>query len=960
MSSFKVWRDWWTYHWNCNKPAVLLRVGLISTCFLLAPLLDSAPAQHEGTSFEHQKAWIHLALLVVSIGLSLLAGKMLAPKNPSPIKDDKPTTLTTRGSYCNWFMGIRRVGPVFCWADDRSINKEKIEGGGKGGDDPEAEIFYEAGWHVLGIGPVWALHKIIQSGKVIFEGPITADSHPSGTTVSLGKEGSFTIYWGEPDQPVNNFLGNANRVTISSRWPYICYIVWNKKRMGPSPQWPLLDYVLERRPATSLLTQSDGWYDPGLTLQSTSFAITDNLEDGDEQVGYLQIAGSHGNRFEPTTFVEISGNAIGSGTYEVLKSEVVTIGSESPSLNPPTPPVTVTRIYLQGGTSGSDDQGSIQKYDEDLTDGANIAHVIADLLFAEFPQGLQIDPDHLVEKWDLESLEDLGVEAETDSWRASVLATEGETAEALFGAMLQDHGVMLPLSNTSGNIYFQRVRFPEGTLASLPQELLADNLPEIESMHGEKPVDRLIFTFSDRENQFGDMTIAVDDDGQASYMEHQRARKVPVVSTVLFRTAAQLSELRSGEELSQGAEFRIDAGREARNLMPGQAILVEGFDEVLRVLAVEIDPLSEKVQLKVIPDFYGARKSDFVTNQGGGPPELEDPELDEHFAWMEAPEQVLGGFPSTITVFVPRIRANSSISFASLHLSRDNTTYTLYGNDSYVQTGGVLETALPADGPTFEAQGPEYTEKGPDNSSLTQDLSSDLTNWGLGRQLCVIQSSAGIEICYLQRTTITGGDTRRLDGLLRARYDTRKLSHPIGARVYIFDRDLITPVQDVLLETGENLYVKTQPGTTAGQVDLSIVPGYGDTLVGKGQVPITPDYVHLRAPYRNVPAFKTGQNITLSWAVSTGSVSTGCGAQPAGTAIGPAEIPGTIQIELLTTGDVLQDTLGVAADVGEREITNAELVAAFGSEPSSFKVRIKHVANGATSNPSPSLTITRI
>lgn len=958
MSSFKIWRDWWPYHWGQNRARVIFRLSLASSFILGGLVLKQYLPAYESSG--HQRADVSIVLLIISIGLSVLASTMLAPKGTSPIKNDKPTTLSTRGSYTNWFVGIRRIGPVFCWAGDRAIVKEKIEGAGKGGDAPEADVVYEAGWHVAGVGPVWALHQIIQGGKVIFDGPITADSHPSGSTVSLGKEGSFVIYWGEADQPVNSFLGNANRVTISSRWPHVCYIVWNKKRLGVAPQWPLIDYVLERRPSQSLLTQSDGWYDPGITLRPTSFPVTDNVADADEQVGYLEIAGAHGNRFEPTTFVALAGNGLSDGLYEVLKSEVLTIGSESPTLNPPTPPETVTRVYLQGGTAGSDDQGSMRTYTEDLTDGANIAHVIAELLFADFPQGLQLDPDHFVEKWDLESLEELGVEAETDGWRASLLGTEGETAEALFGAMLQDHGTMLPLNNSTGNLYFQRVRFPEGTLPNLPQELAAGNLPEIESMHGEKPVDRLIFTFSDRENQFGDMTIAVDEDGQASFMEHQRARKVPIVSTTLFRTAAQLSELRSGEELGQGGEFRLSVSREARNLMPGDAILVEDFDEVLRVLSVDVDPLSERVGLTLIPDFYGARKSDFVTGQGGGPPVLEDPELDEHFAWMEAPEQVLGGFPSTQTAFVPRIRANESISFASLHLSRDNSTYTLYGNDSYVQTGGVLETALPADGPVYVAQGPEYTEKGPDNASLTQDLSSDLTNWGLGRQLCVIQSSAGIEVCFLQRAAITGGSTRRLDGLLRARYDTRRLEHPIGARVYIFDRDLITPVQDVLIETGEILYVKTQPGTTAGQVDLSIVPAYGDTVTGKGQVPITPDYVHVRAPYRSVPAFKTGQNITVSWALSTGSVTTGCGLQSAGTAIGPAEIPGTVQIELLTTGDTLQTTLGVAADAGEREITNAELVAAFGSEPSAFKVRIKHVANGATSNPSPSLTITRI
>lgn len=959
MSPIKRWLDWWSYNWTENRWAVIFRVAIVLALVNGGAMLYQWE-QERAVEPEVQKAWVQVGLMVLSIGLSILAGQMLAKKNGSPIKDDKPTTLTTRGSFMPWFVGIRRVGPVFCWAGDREIRKEEVEGAGKGGDEPEQDVFYEAGWHVLGIGQVTALHRIIQAGKTIFTGPITNESHPSGTTVDLGKEGSFVIYWGEANQPINTFLGNANRVTISSRWPHTCYILWNKKRMGTSPNWPIVDYVLERRPSTSFLTQSDGWYEPGITLSGDDFSIIGHLASANEQTGYLQIAGDKSAKFKPQTFVEILGNGLPDGTYEVLKSTVVVIQTGTSTSGFPLYS-TFTRIFLQGGTSGATTAGTIEYYVSDDTDGANIAHVIAELLFADFPQGLQIDPNHMVERWDLESLEALGVEAETDEWRASVMGTEGETAEALLGAMIQDHGVMLPIDTSSGNLLFQRVRFPTGTIPQLSDDIYADSLPEIESIHGEQPVDRLVFSFSDRANEFGDMTIAVDEDGQASYMEHQRARKVPLVSTVQFTTAAKLSELRSPEELAHGGEFRIDAGREARELIPGQAILADGFDEVLRVTGVEIDPLNERVQIKVLPDFYGAPKSTFVTNPGGTPPPAQDPEPDEAFAWVEAPEQILGTFPSEQVVLIPHIRAHSLISFASLWLSRDNSTYTLFGNDSFVQTGGTLDDPLPDTGPTYVDQGPEYTELGPDNSTLTQDLSADLTNWGLGRQLCVIVSDAGTEICFLQRATITGGSTRRLDGLLRARYDTRKLDHPAGAFVFIFDMDAITPVTDLLLVPDEDLYVKTQPGTTAGQVNLSAVPPFGEHLVGKGQVPIRPDYVYVRAPFRGSPSFQTGDDITVSWAISTGTPGTGCGGQSAGVAIQSPVIPGTVQLELLTTGDVLKLTVGLDAnDFGEYTITNAELVAAFGAEPTSFKARVTHISNGQASAVSPSLTITRV
>ena len=947
-----------TYNWNCDRPrfwaTLALGVGVLSTGAILQfgnPFNAPAPSPDAP-----QQAWVQLAWLVISIGLSLLAGQMLAKKSDSPIATDKPTTLSVRGSFTPWHVGIRRVGPVFCWAGDREIRKESQGGGGKGGGDaPEVDVYYEAGWHVLGMGPMYALHSIIQGGTTIFTGPITSESHPSGTSVDLGKEGVFTIYWGEPNQPVNNFLGNANRVSVSSRWPHACYVVWNKKRLA-GQTWNILDYVLERRPSWGGLSNSQSWYEPNRTLTGGSDSVIAVNASPNEDLGYIEVEGDRTARYKPSFDIELTGVGLADGTYEVLRSEIsqTQIG---------TPPyyiyTTQTRIFIQGGTVGATATGTVQVWQEDETDGANIAHVIGELLFADWPLGLQLDPDHIVEKWDLDSLEDLGVEAEAADWRASILGTQGETAEAMLGSMLQDHGTMLPIDTSNGTMLFQRIRFPAGTLVAFVEDIYADRFPEIDTVHGEQPVDRLIFAFSDRENFYGDMTIAVDDDGQAGYAEHQRARKVPIVSTTLFATAAKLAELRSPEELAPGAQFRLDASREARDLLPGQAITAEGFDEVLRVIEVEVDPLSERVQLKVIPDFYGVPLSDFITGGGGVPGAPEDPAVDEAFSWVEIPEQLLGTtFPATQYVMVPRIRANSNISFSTIHFSDDNVTYTVKGNDLNVQTGGTLDTGLDADGPTYVDQSVSYTELGPDNSDVS-DYSADLTSWGLGRQLAVIVSSAGTEICFLQRATIVSGTQRRLDGLLRARYDTRKLTHPAGALVYIIDSTSITEFTDGLLEPTLALWVKSQPGTSGGQVNLSAVAPVGAAQIGKGQVPIAPDYVHVRAPYPTVPVYETGDDITIGWAVSTGTKQTGAGGQSAGNATGTPVIPGTIQIEFLTTGSVVKGTYSVDGSVSEYTYTNAQLQADFGSEPN-IKVRVTHIANGYSSDVSPSLTIESI
>jgi len=956
-----LWRrvDDVTYNWNCNRPRFWQKVALGASVLTAGCILQFGEPSPEPGPDRPQVAWVQLAILVVSVGLSIIAGQMLADKSDSPLATDKPTTLSVRGSYTPWQVGIRRVGPVFCWAGDREIRKEEGEGGGKGGGDPpEVDVYYEAGWHVLGIGPIFALHSIIQAGETIFTGPISIESHPSGTTVDLGKEGVFTIYWGEPSQPTNSFLGNANRVGITSRWPHACYVVWNKKRLL-GETWSILDYVTERRPSYTDLTESDGWYTPNNTLSGDPDTVVDVLASADEDTGYIQVDGDRSSTYRPTFGIELTGVGMPNGAYEVLRTEAVSVYVSG---SPPYEKYgTQTRIFLQEGTLGATATGTVEARVDDESDGANIAHLMGELLFADWPLGLQLDPNHTAESWDLDSLEDLGVEAEAADWRASILGTQGETAEAMLGSMLQDHGTMLPIDTKTGKMLFQRVRFPTGILSAFVEDIYADRFPEIDTVHGEQPVDRLIFSFSDRENFYGDMTIAVDDDGQAGFSEHQRARKVPIVSTTLFSTAAKLAELRSPEELAPGAQYRLDASREARDLLPGQAITAEGFDEVLRVVEVSVDPLSERVELKVIPDFYGVPLSEFVTGQGGLPGTPRAPEIDEAFAYVEIPEQTLGSpFPATQYVIVPRIRNHDQISFSTIHFSADDTTYMVKGNDPNVQTGGTLLTALAADGPTYEAQSVDFTELGPDNAAV-QDFSADLTSWGLGRQLAVLVSEAGTEICFLQKSTITGVSTRRLDGLLRARYDTRKLAHPVGTVVYIRSGfTSITEFTDGLLEPTLPLYVKSQPGTSAGQVNLSAVQNYGAALVGKGQVPIAPDYVHVKAPYPTVPAYEAGDDITIGWAISTGTPHTGAGGQSSGVITGIAEIPGSVQIEFLTTLDLVKRTVLVDPSATDTyAYSNADIIADFGFE-ASMHVRVRHVANGHVSPVSPTLTISKI
>lgn len=94
-------------------------------------------------------------------------------------------------------------------------------------------------------------------------------------------QGVFYMYWGEPNQPINTRLDfrtiadklglnqdpilrelgtDPEALLVSSRWPRICYVHWDKRFLGTEPRWPTLEYEIECRPFnTGALIQSQRW-----------------------------------------------------------------------------------------------------------------------------------------------------------------------------------------------------------------------------------------------------------------------------------------------------------------------------------------------------------------------------------------------------------------------------------------------------------------------------------------------------------------------------------------------------------------------------------------------------------------------------------------------------------------------------------------------------------------------------
>ena len=762
-----------------------------------------------------------IAIIVIDIAVAALAAYAagrLAKKNQQG-RDDKPTTVAERGAFVNWFLGLRRLGCVFGWAGNRRIRKESAPGG-KGalfGGGSKVPIYYEDGLHICAVGRVDELRQIQQNGKILFKGPITRLTYPSGTALGLGREGTMTLYWGEQpdldavvppvDSEVDSWFG------IESRWPLFCRVDWSQKRLGPGPTWPLMEYTWFKycQYSDALLPSVPSYISPTFVLDGATIPIVGHVNGG-EGIGYfITIAdigtvtteeGVHyrASMIKDNDQIELSGNSFADGTYTVLKVEIVSVlvlGIQHLE----------SHVFLKGGISGANDSGSMQLYSRADDDGINPAHALAEILFAPWPYGLGRDPAPFKLNSGGNSLDAAAVLFDDEGLMSSLLAKDGASAHEVVAGLLQDVGMFITLNTETGLYDFVPIRAtdpddrPEITL-----DQLAGNFPEIETPQGELPQNAVVYGFSDRDNQFRDMTILVAADGQASYENRQAADTVQMLTVIDFTVAEKVAKRRSQESLAGGAIFRLSGNRTVRELLPGMVVTVEGVDEPLRILSVEIQDDSGEVKIEAASDFMGA-KTDETDQMGSGAPaggeEGGDIDPPLQFDLFQVPASI----SATMTVIVPQIRASSAVADTTIDISGDDTSY--YEKDTFSagQAGGVTTSAMLVGDTT----GPDFDELGPDISDV-QDLTSDSASFNAGRQILMIVSGLGTEICYVDAITSTGGLGWTCNNIIRAQQGTTALAHPSGARVYIFDPEQVPSVQDVLIASGNTIYVKPVPG----------------------------------------------------------------------------------------------------------------------------------------------------
>lgn len=894
-----------------------------------------------------------LILAFAAIGLQILARLLYKDKGPA-LDSDQPATTSSRGSYVPVKVGRRLSAPVIATVWDTEVRKEKAEGAKKGplGGTPKTDVYYEAACHWIQVGPVRALHRIYSNGKVIFDGPITPESTPSGSAVgskgtlgktSAGLEGTFRIFWGEPDQPVNTIADYGDSslekpLGIASRWPHVCYVVWYKKRLGVTKHWPEIKYEVESYPTESHLSGSSSVFPATRELYGSAFAI-EEANDGAPGHGNVLIDGDQTALFRPSGWLLLMGNAAGDGDYQILD-----VAIENP-LNELGVVTTKSRIYFITELVGSDDAGTVEPYVFFQDDGVNPVHALGQFMFATYPHGIGLPTDG---EWSLTSLESVGVLAEGEGLAASVEALNGQTAKGLVAAVAQDLGLALPQIDGVVNFFPIREVDPDD-VPTIPEEAIVPQLARIESALGPLPVNTVIFTYKDRSRNFRDSTVRARNDSEARLSGRQDPRTIPLAIAIDSGVASKISERRTPEEIGgQAAGFAIFANHGVRDLFPGRAFRAEGIPGLLRCGSVVCEALSGKTRIDATLDRYSQPASTLEHEGGSGTATDPSPgAADLLFGIYEVPSFVS---PGVQRLAIPRIRGNSSQVGADFWLSLDDSTYVHVGRQTGYQTGGTLLEDLSATDEYADAEGPTFEPLGGD-IALVPDLSTDHPSWGAGRVAVLFEGSD--EVCYLQKITFVAKNVWRLDGLLRARQDTRRAAHVAGTRFFIVPTEDTFTFTDVLLAPGVTVYVKTQPYATTSY-PLQLVDSRSAALTGKGIIPMAPGVV-TTADLSD--SFGTGEDVELVWQFRSDAIhGTGAGMQGAGLATGSSPQDGAFELVFKTTGGTVKATYD--SDEPSFTYSNADLVADFGSEPSAFNVEVRNV-NGGYRSPASTRRITR-
>ena len=906
--------------------------------------------------------------LLFVASLILTAATLLSRKKPKVASlDDALQMSATQGAYIPLVIGRQRLGSVVLWSEDEEDQTPSLEDGpggtpglGKGtGGVPVEDSYVERALHGLCVGPASEFLSIRQNNEVIWEGRLSPDDTPSGSTVRCNSEPTsfFRIYWGFPDDPEIPYLGDSETHGISTRYSHCTKILWDTKDLGQSRNWARLEYELIA-PCYSQIASSpsevprtgtddgpflDEYYDyfptgayiPSFsptTRYSTSFTITKPAGQPEYLFGvggYVETIPIWSNHrlakifiFDPD-FVPPGGGKTPREALGVTQAmtwylfRIKKVWHEYTAGGPSTGVLYVTfgtqfdeSLVWPGGMpfmGTPSDPGTGALYfpiESRSSDGVNAIHMIDQLLFAKFPYGAGKDRS----KFDSQSIEVAARTVQTELIRAGIAVRDGENIESSLAALMQDIGLMIPLDPDTGKYAYRLIRYSEASV-DLDNRILLKT-PETETIRGDRPVDVVAFTFIDRERNYREVPVKVNDNGQIFENDTQRAQKVPIEITMDRDSISRLAPRRGQEALGSLSAVKIETNHETLLAVPGSRVSLSTIDDIsIRYIITDIerDVNSSRTKLELILDVYDPP----VGSSGlAASLELDSPPrnskqhspaaglLADSFA-IEMP-RLLSSDQRSVEVFFGASRMSGKTTSTRVWVSRDDVSYTVLGSGQIVARG-TIRAELPAAAAAVDSSSRTFDADYQLDIDSIEDLSLYEDSWRAGRQIMII----GDEVIYLKDAEVTvAGDPCEglISGLIRGRAGTTPATHAADTPFYIvLSHRVDAHLSDAFLP-GKTVYYKLEAVERAKSSGIEAVTAKSLALTGKALTPITPSALRVGA-FEKV--YTSGvANVRFDWSYHSNEFPrTGLGHQALGDATGISEPGGHFIVSIYTAGE---------------------------------------------------------
>lgn len=876
-----------------------------------------------------------------------------APKNKKAAMDTKMIDPSVRGSIAPLSLGLNRVVPKVAWVGNTIALWSHAHA-----DEPKAWHYRMSAMHLLSIGEGNALTRIVQEGKTIWQGRLTPDNFPSGSQLDLPSgEGVIRVYWGGNDPLItktyNTIDTNLAAYTgVSSRYPYMFYIVWDTKWLGQQKTWPSLEYEIEVNPQRTTLFGKPSIYDvtyfPTLvtyTISCTIPPITRTIFETFKFYGdRTYIFHYYTNTSQIVTLDESVNNIIPgsyiSGTINgVAFSSIVISVSVADGITVPEGYVIVIKDAIPSAWlehSGTLTFKNPLINDNTLYLGINPIAIIYQLLFETYPHGLGQSTDRY-NLTDMEAIFDYFA-TPGNVFPASLYLRDGKSFQDGISSVMKDAGILMGWDCATGKYRFSR---PTSTdvATEIPVESFNHDDAEFETAYDQLDPELRIYSFIDVGRKFTDSTILVTNDGKTKYAEVPNAKKVEMETVRESVTASMVAAYREREAYTR-TEIDQKLSKSLITLLPGGLYSFEGIPGKFRLVEKQVIPDNAAIKSMFKEDVY-SELSPFIQKEISGlfPSNSMGAEINVQDVLLETNRYLN---PDINGVFVLSVRPHPQIIGYTPYLSNNDSTYIEMKTQRIFAVGGELSEAIAATGVSIMTDSIEFTVNGPDITTV-QDLSSeaDKVAWKSGEQMCLI----GDEIFFLRGITPVEGEdaTYTLDGLIRARLGTVKAAHSIGDEILIFSADSIQLLNSGLLVAGSTVYAKSQPFTNLSVLDLSEIDPIEIDYAGGGYRPLPP--INLSTVDRT-RGFVSGTDVSLRWGYRNvvGGAGAGLGLSDE---IYNAPLPeGYFRLEFRTTGNTLIRTVD---NLTAAEYTYPDATRISDFSGNSFKVRVYNVLNGLVS-----------